>query len=252
MGPLPLRPLDLRRQHRLVLGAARAGRCLLVPRIRGLGADGGPRGVGAPCPEGNVLRIRQLRTVQHEYHERQHQPGPGDQRLPERERHQQHHRGQPDDLPHGPSVLRRPERGGEREGGLRKAPEHRGGKAPDQARGDELRPGGPVDPRGEAPAGGGPEDRREGTEAIPSAGQGTRPVRHTAASDSPAPWRSGKSRNRGPQARGPGSGSRSCPGNGEARRLHRGARRERWSSAAGRRKRSRRRRRSARNRRRRR
>ena len=103
------------------------------------------------------------------------------------ERHQQHHGGQPDDLHHGPSVLRRPERGGEREGGLRKAPEHRGGKAPDQARGDELHPGGPVDPRGEAPAGGGPEGRREGTEAIPSAGQGTRPVRLTAASEARPP-----------------------------------------------------------------
>ena len=81
----------------------------------------------------------------------------------------------------GPSVLRRPERGGEREGGLRKAPEHRGGKAPDQARGDELHPGGPVDPRGEAPAGGCPEDRREGAEAIPTPGHGTEPVRLPAA-----------------------------------------------------------------------
>src|SRR5512143_3264189 len=187
MGPLPLRPLDLRRQHRLVLGSARAGGCLLVPWIRGLGTDGGPRGVGAPCPEGNVLWIRQLRTIQRKYHEREHQPGPGDQRLPERERHQQHHRGQPDDLPHGPSVLRRPERGEDREGGLHTAPERCGWKAPDQARGDELRPGGPVDPGGEAPAGDRPEGRREGTEAVPSAGQGTGPVRLPAAGEALPP-----------------------------------------------------------------
>ena len=215
MDPLPLRPLGLRCPNWLGLGTALPGRCLLGPGIRGLGAVGGPRGVGAPCPEGNVLRIRQPRTVQHEHHERERQPGPGDQRVPEHQRHQQHYRGQPDDLHHGPSVLRRPERCGEREGGLREAPEHRRGEAPHQARGDELHPGSPGDPRGEAPTRGCPEGRCEGTEAIPSAGQGTGPIRLPSASEARPP---GGQESRGTEARHrEGQGAAAGPAQGTAR-----------------------------------
>src|SRR4030065_619912 len=75
--------------------------------------------------------------------------------------------------------------GGGVRGGLRPAAEHLGGKPPDQARRDKLPAGGTADPRGEASADGGPKDRREGTEAVPSAGEGIRPFRHAAASAAP-------------------------------------------------------------------
>jgi hypothetical protein len=52
------------------------------------------------------------------------------------------------------------------------------------------------------PPDGGPKDRREGNEAVPPAGQGTRPFRHTAASAAPLVGGKKNLRNRGPWARG--------------------------------------------------
>lgn len=185
VGPLPLRTLVLCRPNRLVLGASLPGRRILGAGIRGLGQDRELRGVGSPRSGGYLLRTRKFRPAQRESHEREHQAGPGDQRIPEHQFQKQHHSGRPDDVRHGAAGGRQPEREGESEGRLRTASQHRRGKTIDQTGRGKLPPCGTEYSRGEAPAGNGPEDKREATEEVPSDGQGTRPFRNTAARQTP-------------------------------------------------------------------